>query len=100
MKLAITAIGILAQSAEELYRSFPGWIWNASTPRWEQATPASLTARQTAINEVMGAILDGIPFPISLGTAGSLDRAKAEVAVTKIASAMEAYVAATTKTTA
>lgn len=100
MKLAITAIGILAQTAEELNRAFPGWIWNAATARWEAATTESLAARQAAINEVMGAVLDGLPFPISLGTVGSLDRAKADLAVQKITAAMAAYVTATTKTSA
>jgi len=97
MKTATTAIGILAQTAEELNRAFPGWIWNQTTNLWEAATPASLAARQTAINAVMGGVLDAIPFPLSLGTLGSLDRANVEVVVTKVSTAMAAYVLATTK---
>lgn len=81
----------------ETERALDGAIYDPVTNTWAPATPASQAAAAAAIDASVGAVLDTLPFPLSLGSLGSISRAQMDTAATKIKAALKAYVVATTK---
>ncbi len=99
-------MGVLTESFNTIVtitRDLDGRIWNQETQTWEPATQESLLAADTAIGETISAMLDVVPFPLSLSIMGiiqfDVDRTSLENALFKVKDAIRNYVTATTSTT-
>lgn len=84
-------------SIVELNRALDGQIYNPVTGKWEPATPASIAAANTAIDQSVAAVADLFPFPLVLSF-GTIERNAVDTVMAKIRAALRTYAQATTKT--
>ena len=97
-------MGILTESfitVVTVTRELDGKIYDAATDSWLPATAESLAAADTAVGATISALLDVVPFPISLSILGiikfDIDRTTMETSLFKIKDAIRVYVNATTQ---
>jgi len=96
-------MGILTESFKtvvSLTRDMDGMIYDKNTDSWLPATEESLAAADTAIGETVSAMMDMVPFPISISIFGILSfdisRDQMDIALDKVRAAIRTYVGATT----
>jgi len=92
-------ISDMFNSIIEVQRTLDGRIWDYNTQKWLPPTAASLTAADSAVSSSLGAMIDLIPFPLSINMLGiitiNITRTQMDSSVSKIQAAIKAYVAAT-----